>query len=115
MGEGRRPGQADEEAASACRRQRARSAPGRTRGRHAPAAAEAGRKRSGTVSFRPPRKVEQLYSFGPLHFYHFSELSPSRAFPMFAGIFAIGLFFAVLLRRSRNPFMVGIFHGLGNC
>jgi membrane protease YdiL (CAAX protease family) len=48
-----------------------------------------------------------LYTFGPLHFYHFS-------LPMFAGIFAIGLFFAVLFWRSGNLWMVAIFHGIGN-
>jgi membrane protease YdiL (CAAX protease family) len=56
-----------------------------------------------------------VYTFGPLHFYHFSERSPGPAFVMFAGIFAIGLFFAVLFRRSGNLCMVGIFHGLGDC
>lgn len=52
-----------------------------------------------------------LYTFGPLHLYHFSGASP---LPMFAAIFAIGLFFAVLLRRSGNLYMVGMFHGLGD-
>ena len=33
---------------------------------------------------------------------------------MFAGIFAIGLFFAVLFLKSGNLWMVGIFHGLGD-
>ena len=51
-----------------------------------------------------------LFTFGPLHFYHFYQ--PSYA-PMFAGIFAIGLFFAVLFQRSGNLWIVGIFHGLG--
>ncbi|MBI1872780.1 MAG: CPBP family intramembrane metalloprotease [Acidobacteria bacterium] len=53
-----------------------------------------------------------LYTFGPLHFYHFSQTSP--ALPMFAAIFAIGLFFAVLFRRSGNLWMVAIFHGTGD-
>src|SRR6266567_8443087 len=53
-----------------------------------------------------------LYTFGPLHFYHFSHTHP--ALPMFAGIFAIGLFFGVLFRRSGNLWMVAIFHGIGN-
>jgi CAAX protease family protein len=51
-----------------------------------------------------------LFTFGPLHFYHFYQPSPA---PMFAGIFATGLFFAVLFLRSGNLWMVGIFHGLG--
>jgi len=53
-----------------------------------------------------------LFTFGPLHFYHFSRTP--HALPMFAAIFAIGLFFAVLFRRSGNLWMVAIFHGLGN-
>jgi len=55
-----------------------------------------------------------LFTFGPLHFYHFLDRSPSAAAGMFAGIFAIGLFFAVLFERSNNLWMVGIFHGLGD-
>ena len=50
------------------------------------------------------------YTFGPLHFYHFSQPSP---WPMLAAIFAIGLIFAVLLHRSRNLWMVAVFHGIG--
>jgi membrane protease YdiL (CAAX protease family) len=53
-----------------------------------------------------------LFTFGPLHFYHFDQ--PSSALPMFAGIFAIGLFFAMLFQRSGNLWIVGIFHGLGD-
>jgi membrane protease YdiL (CAAX protease family) len=51
-----------------------------------------------------------LFAFGPLHFYHFYQPAPVL---MFAGIFAIGLFFAVLFQRSGNLWMVGVFHGLG--
>ena len=53
-----------------------------------------------------------LFTFGPLHFYHFAR-TPS-ALPMFAGIFAIGLFFAVLFQRSGNLWIVAIAHGIGN-
>ena len=53
-----------------------------------------------------------LYTLGPLHFYHFSGTAP--ALPMFAAIFAIGLFFALLFKRSGNLWMVAIFHGIGN-
>src|SRR5437867_11917788 len=52
-----------------------------------------------------------FYTFGPLHLYHFSAASP---LPMFVAIFAIGLFFAALFRRSGNLCMVGILHGLGD-
>ena len=53
-----------------------------------------------------------LFTFGPLHFYHFSQTSP--VLPMFAGIFAIGSFFATLFWRSGNLWMVAIFHGIGD-
>ena len=56
-----------------------------------------------------------LFTFGPLHFYHFSSRLPGQALPMFAGIFLIGLFFSVLFRMSGNLAIVGILHGLGNC
>jgi len=51
------------------------------------------------------------FTFGPLHFYHLSGPAPV---PMFAGIFAIGLFFGILFARSGNLWMVGIFHGIGD-
>jgi membrane protease YdiL (CAAX protease family) len=54
-----------------------------------------------------------LYTFGPLHWYYFSSRA-SLAVPMFASIFAIGLFFGVLFRRSGNLWIVAIIHGLGN-
>lgn len=53
-----------------------------------------------------------LFTFGPLHFYHFFQTS--SAFLMFAAIFAIGLFFAVLFNRSGNLWMVASFHGVGD-
>lgn len=54
-----------------------------------------------------------LYTFGPLHWNHY--FTPvARAVPMFASIFAIGLFFGVLYRRSGNLWLVAIFHGIGN-
>ena len=33
---------------------------------------------------------------------------------MFAGIFAIGLFFSLIVWRSGNLWLAGIFHGIGN-
>jgi membrane protease YdiL (CAAX protease family) len=53
-----------------------------------------------------------LFTFGPLHFYHLSRSAAS--IPTFAGIFVTGLFFAILFERSRNLWMVGVFHGIGN-
>jgi len=52
-----------------------------------------------------------IFTFGPLHLYHSASAS---AVPMFAGIFAIGLFFSVLFWRSGNLWMVGLLHGLGD-
>jgi len=52
-----------------------------------------------------------LFTFGPLHFYHFSTGSP---LPMFAGIFTIGLFFSALYWRSGNLWLVAVLHGLGD-
>ncbi len=52
-----------------------------------------------------------LFTFGPLHFYHFAGMSP---LPMFTWIFAIGLFFGVLLWRSGNLWIVGVLHGVGD-
>jgi len=54
-----------------------------------------------------------LYTFGPLHWYYFAAQA-SLAVPMFAGIFAIGLFFGVLFWRSGNLWIVAIIHGIGN-
>ncbi|PZR75270.1 MAG: hypothetical protein DLM73_05795 [Chthoniobacterales bacterium] len=54
-----------------------------------------------------------LYTFGPLHWNYFSARG-SVAIPMFAAIFAIGLFFGVLFRRSGNLWIVAVIHGIGN-
>lgn len=51
-----------------------------------------------------------VFTFGPLHFYHFSRPNP---WPMLAAIFAIGLFFALLYQRSRNLWIVAVLHGIG--
>ena len=34
--------------------------------------------------------------------------------PIFAAIFAIGLFFGVLYKRSGNLWIVAVFHAIGN-
>jgi membrane protease YdiL (CAAX protease family) len=54
-----------------------------------------------------------LYTFGPLHWNYFWSRS-AVAVPMFAAIFAIGLFFGVLFRRSGNLWIVAVMHGIGN-
>jgi uncharacterized protein len=56
-----------------------------------------------------------VFTFGPLHFYHFalSRNDPTHLW-IFAGIFAIGLYFALLYHRSRNLWMIAILHGIGD-
>lgn len=54
-----------------------------------------------------------LYTFGPLHWNYFG-MPLARAVPMFAAVFAIGLYFGALYRRSGNLWMVGTFHAIGN-
>jgi membrane protease YdiL (CAAX protease family) len=56
-----------------------------------------------------------VFTFGPLHAYHFlaAQKDPSHLW-IFAAIFCIGLFFAILFRRSGNLWIVGIMHGLGD-
>ena len=54
-----------------------------------------------------------LYTFGPLHWNYFWSRG-AVAVPMFAAIFAIGLFFGVLFRRSGNLWIVAVMHGIGN-
>ena len=54
-----------------------------------------------------------FYTFGPLHWYYFWSRS-LVAVPMFASIFAIGLFFGILFRRSGNLWIVAVIHGIGN-
>lgn len=55
-----------------------------------------------------------LFTFGPLHLYHLTRGDLAEALPMLGGIFAMGLFFAVLFRRSGNLWIAGLFHGLGD-
>ena len=56
-----------------------------------------------------------IFTFGPLHTYHFAlaQGNPSHLW-IFAAIFGIGLFFAILYKRSGNLWMVGIMHGIGD-
>jgi uncharacterized protein len=51
-----------------------------------------------------------VFTFGPLHFYHFGDAAPAA---MFAGIFAIGLYFGALRHRSGNLWLPAVFHGIG--
>ena len=52
-----------------------------------------------------------LFTFGPLHFYHFSSVSPV---PTFVAIFVTGLLIGLLFWRSGNLWIVGILHGVGD-
>src|SRR5439155_2146928 len=57
--------------------------------------------------------ANMLYTFGPLHWQYFASKA-SVGGPMFAAIFAIGLFFGLLYQRSGNLGIVTIFHAIGN-
>ena len=53
-----------------------------------------------------------FYTFGPLHADYYAW-DTSAALPMFAAVFAMGLLFALHFHRSRNLWLVGIMHGMG--
>jgi len=53
-----------------------------------------------------------LYTFGPLHFYHFAR--GEAALTTFAAVFAIGLYFGLMFQRSGNLWLPAVFHGIGN-
>lgn len=56
-----------------------------------------------------------VFTFGPLHFYHLASGRPwSSIAAILAATFAIGLFFAFVFHRTRNLWLVGVFHGIGN-
>jgi CAAX protease family protein len=56
-----------------------------------------------------------VYTFGPLHFYHFtSERSWASTVAILAATFGIGLVFAFIFHRTRNLWLVGLMHGIGN-
>jgi membrane protease YdiL (CAAX protease family) len=56
-----------------------------------------------------------IFTFGPLHAYHFraAQTHPAHLW-IFAAIFSIGLFFALIFHRSGNLWIVAIMHGLGD-
>jgi len=56
-----------------------------------------------------------IFTFGPLHMYHFGLARANYGHLwIFAAIFGIGLYFAAVYERSRNLWMVGLLHGLGD-
>jgi len=54
-----------------------------------------------------------LYTFGPLHFYHFrlAKNNPEHLW-IFAAIFGMGMIFSAIYHRSRNLWIIGVMHGL---
>ena len=56
-----------------------------------------------------------LYTVGPLHAYEFwaAKGNPAHLW-IFAAIFSIGLFFAIIFHRSGNLWIIGAMHGLGD-
>ena len=54
-----------------------------------------------------------LYTFSPGHYDYFSAPRAVAA-PMFAAIFAMGLVFGLIYRRSGNLWIVAVMHALGN-
>lgn len=57
-----------------------------------------------------------LFTFGPIHFHHVPRLleGPEHAVTL-AFVFAAGLLFAYFYHRHGNLWLVGLFHGIGNC
>lgn len=53
-----------------------------------------------------------LFTFGPLHWYYVAH--PATALMSFAATFCTGLAFAVVFALSKNLWLVGMLHGLGN-
>jgi membrane protease YdiL (CAAX protease family) len=53
-----------------------------------------------------------VYTF--VQHYDYFGSAASSAVPMFAGVFAIGLLFAMVFWRSGNLWMVGVMHAFGN-
>ena len=57
------------------------------------------------------------FTFGPLHFYHLLAMRPetmNATIVLIAATFAIGLLFAFIFHRTRNIWLVGEMHGIGN-
>ncbi len=57
------------------------------------------------------------FTFGPLHFYHLMAARPetmNATVVTIAATFAIGLLFAFIFHRTRNIWLVGVMHGIGN-
>lgn len=56
-----------------------------------------------------------IFTFGPLHFYHFKAAEGNLSHLwVFAAIFGIGLVFSLIFKRSGNLWIISIMHGIGN-
>jgi len=66
-------------------------------------------------NLRGPLLANLAYTFGPLHAYHLtSGRGAGYILGVLAATFAIGLFFTFVFHRTRNVWLVGVFHGVGN-
>jgi membrane protease YdiL (CAAX protease family) len=57
------------------------------------------------------------FTFGPLHFYHLARMVPAtqqETLTVMGATFAIGLLFAFIFHRTRNIWLAGLMHGVGN-
>jgi len=57
------------------------------------------------------------FTFGPLHFYHLANMKPetmNATLIVMAAVFGIGLLFGFIFHRTRNMWLVGVMHGVGN-
>ena len=54
-----------------------------------------------------------LYTFGPLHANYY-PMDTSTAISLFLSVFAMGMLFALIFRRSGNLWIVALMHGAGN-
>jgi membrane protease YdiL (CAAX protease family) len=57
------------------------------------------------------------FTFGPLHFYHLMRMRPetmNATITVMVATFVMGLLFAFVFHRTRNIWLVGLMHGVGN-
>lgn len=64
--------------------------------------------------FAGPLTANTLFTFGPLHFQSFTAHGAPLVVELFAATFATGLLFAYIFHRTRNIWIVGILHGIGD-
>ncbi len=64
--------------------------------------------------FAGPLAANTLFTFGPLHSGIFMKRGYPVSLELFAATFATGLLFAYIFHRTRNIWVVGILHGIGD-